>query len=152
MLLAGQHERRVDLVADHPGAVRRHHVADALELGAAEHPPPRVVGLGQQQGAGAVGEEPVEPVEVDGAVVGVGVDDQVPALAAGDGGDVELRAVGRDRHHHRAGVGEHVEGQPDAGGDVDDREHVVGVDPVVELPRRPRGVRPPSSPPCSNGG
>ena len=62
---ARQHQRRVDLVADHPRPVPQHDVADALELGPAEHPPPRVVRLGQQQRARARGEQRVEPVEVD---------------------------------------------------------------------------------------
>ena len=65
VLGAGQHQRRVDLVADHPGAVAHGHVADPLELGAGVDVAERVVRLGEQQRARAAGEEVVEPVEVE---------------------------------------------------------------------------------------
>ncbi len=133
----------MDLVGDHPGAVPEHHVAHPLELGAGEHPSPRVVRLGEQQGAGAVGEQRVQPVQVDLGALGVRVDDQVDAFAAGDLGDRQLRCVRRHRHHHRSRIGHHVEREPHPGGHVDHGNHVPGVDLVPEVPLREPGVRRP---------
>ena len=93
MLRARQDQRRVDLVADHAGTVAHDDVADALELGAGEDPPPRIVRLGQQQRAGAVGEEPVEVVEIDLGHLGVGVEGQVPLFATSDLGQAVLRSL-----------------------------------------------------------
>ena len=73
-------QRRVDLVGDDASAVASYDVADPLELAPGEDPAPRVVRLGEQQGAGAVGEQPVEGVEVDLGALGVRVDDQVDPL------------------------------------------------------------------------
>ena len=75
--------------------------------------------LGQQQRPRPVGEQPVEPVEVEHRGLGVRVDRQVPPLPSGDLGDVELRVVGRERQHHRTRVAQHVERHPDPRGDVD---------------------------------
>ena len=72
MLGAGQHERRVDLVAHHPGTVADDDVADALELGPGEDAAPRVVRLGEEQRLGTLGEEPVQAVEVDLGTLGGG--------------------------------------------------------------------------------
>ena len=88
---AGKHQRRVDLVGHHACPVAHHDVADPLELGAAEHPAPRVVRLGQDQGPGARCEHRVEPVEVDLGALGSGVDHEVDARTAGHRGDRELR-------------------------------------------------------------
>ena len=76
MLGARQHQRRVDLVAHHARAVAYDDVADPLELGAGEHAAPRVVRLGEQQRLRAVGEEPVEPVEVELGRGRVGVEER----------------------------------------------------------------------------
>ena len=72
MLGARQHERRVDLVAHDARTVAYDDVADPLELGAGEHAAPRVVRLGEDQRLRPVGEEAVEPVEVDLGPVGRG--------------------------------------------------------------------------------
>ena len=80
---AGQHQRRMDLVRDDPCPVSHHDVPDPLKLGPAEHPAPRVVRLGQQQGPGAGRQDRVEPVQVDLGTRGVGVDDEVDPLPAG---------------------------------------------------------------------
>ena len=91
MLRAGQDERRVDLVADDPGPVLDGEVADPLELARGVHVAARVVRVGQQQGPGAVGEEPVEVVEVEDVGVAVGGDREVPLRPTGDLGQPELR-------------------------------------------------------------
>ena len=130
----------MDLVGDDAGAVASYDVADALELGPGEDPPPRVVRLREQQGPRTVGEQPVEGVEVDLGALGVGVDDQVDPLASGDLGDRQLRRVAGDRHHDRPGLGEHVEGEPDAGGDVGRGDDPGRVDLVAELPIGEAGV------------
>ena len=78
----GQDQRRVDLVADDPGPVRQGEVADALELRTGVHVTARVVRVGQQQRARALGEQPVEVVEVERVGVAVRRDRQVPLLRA----------------------------------------------------------------------
>ena len=93
----------MDLVGDDASAVASYDVADAFELAPREDPAPRVVRLGEQQRARAVGEEPVEGVEVELGALGVGIDDQVDPLPAGDLGDRQLRRVAGDRHHDRPG-------------------------------------------------
>ena len=65
MLGTRQHERGVDLVAHDAGTAAYDDVADPLELGAREDAAPRVVRLGEDQRLRAVGEQPVEAVEVD---------------------------------------------------------------------------------------
>ena len=131
----------MDLVGDDTSAVASYDVADALELAPGEDPAQRVVRLGEQQGACAIGEQPVEGGEVDPGALGIRIDDQVDPLPPGDLSDRELRWIAGHRHHDRAGLGEHVEGEPDPGGDVGRRDHVRRVDLVAELPEREAGVR-----------
>ena len=141
MLGPGQHQRRVDLVADHPRPVPHHDVTDPLELLAGVDVTARVVRLGQQQRPRAVGEQPVEVVEVEHRGPGVRVHRQVPPFPPGDLGDVELRVVGRERQHHRSRVAQHVQSHPHPRGDVDRADHVRRVEPLAEVPRREAGVR-----------
>ena len=91
----GQHQRPVDLVGDHAGAVPRQRVADSASSSVArEHPAERVVRLGEQQRAGA-GRERVRRAGRGRAPRArrPGRLDQVDPLATGDRGDVAERRV-----------------------------------------------------------
>ena len=135
-----EHERRVDLVGHHSRAVLGDDVADPFQLGPREDPAPRVVWLGEQQRASSVREESVEPIEVQLGPRRVRVDDQIDPLSSADLGDAEVGAVRRHGQHQRARIGQDVEGQPDAGRDVDHREHLLRVDVHAVAPLREPGV------------
>ena len=142
VLGARQHQRRVDLVADDPRAVAYDDVADPLQLRAGEHAAPRVVRLGQDQRLRPVGEEAVEPVEVDLGPVGRGGHVETDLLATRDGGEAELGVVARGREDHSPGTAEDVDREPHPGRHVDHRVHRLGVGRPAEVPRRPGGVGP----------
>ena len=141
MLGAGQHQGRVDLVADDAGAVAYDDVADAFQLGAREDPTPRVVGLGQDQRPRPLGEEPVEPVEVDLGAGGRGGHGEEVLRPAGDAGQAVLGVVAGCREDHSPRIAEDVEGDPHPGRHVDDGADGPGLGRPAEVPPRPAGVR-----------
>ena len=141
VLGAGQDQRRVDLVADDAGTVAYDDVADPLQLGAGEHPAPRVVGLREQQRLRPVGEEPVEAVEVDLRAVGRGRHLEQVLGTARHPGQAVLGVVAGRREDDSARTAEHVDRQPHPGRHVHHRVHGHGVGRPAEVPRRPAGVR-----------
>jgi hypothetical protein len=141
VLCTREHQRGVDLVADHAGTVPEHDVADPLQLRAREHPAPRVVRLGQQQRAGASREHGVESVEVDVGRLGLRIGPQLDQGPAGQPRHPELRRVARCREDHRRDLRQHRQCQPHPGGHVDGRDHPVGIDLGPEVAPHEAGVR-----------
>ena len=66
MWRALEDERGVDLVGEDAGPVTFDDLGEGDQLGAVEDAPERVVGVAEQHRAGALGEGPVEGVEVEG--------------------------------------------------------------------------------------
>ena len=131
----------MDLVADDAGAVAHDDVADPLELSAGEDVAPRVVGLGEQQGLRALGEEPVQPVEVDLGDLGGRRHLQEVLGATGDAGQPVLGVVARRREDQPARTTEDIDRHPHAGRHVHDRMHGLRLGRPAEVPRGPTGVR-----------
>ncbi len=129
---AREHERRVDLVADHAGAVPQRRVAQRLELGRGPRAAERVVRGAQQHGAGARGERGLDRGDVQAPLGVEGGDGHEPAPGQRD--DVQQGRVRRHRHHDGRRLAQRLEGEPDAGHDVAARDDQCRVDgPAVAL-------------------
>jgi hypothetical protein len=131
----------VDLVGHHAHVVPAGQVGEAAELVARPGAAERVVRVAEQHRAGACGEGPLDPHQVEGRLGGVRVEGHRHELATGHGHHVAEGRVAGQRHHDRPGRAERLERDPHAADDRGRRHHRIGRDVPRPVPRGEPGER-----------